>query len=298
MRDSYPKSLNCWLQGYGRAIKVTWGSKVSLLGGPWREHDKIDLFATPLSEEWQSPIPETSGPLGILAAIYTDTGEDDHYKIKMIIEGYGTFFYTDAPNLFLRVSKYFRVLSRYNGKTITFSRQDTIYTEIPKGEIPGIYIPPTPPPEPPGPGPGPGPRPGPYDPPDKIQHGIFIDSLLVKYGTKMIPPIYYNPNYHSTLSKENVGWTQSETDWEWLKGFLTPPYTKNGLSLISVQPYYEWRVWIFLRTGSVSFVSLWAYPEADISLDPEYTIEYQFNWYNITYRNDDLTFILWRYFHG
>jgi hypothetical protein len=281
MRYGASQTLNCWLKGYQRQIRLTCGPAIVLLEGPWVEGQILYLNATPDSEQFKNYYTEYTKEKYWLQAIYTDTGSDFQFGIKLIMEGYGTFFYpTNAPNFWLFVEKFFKIKSWHNGKTFTFSRQSNLYTNIPKTtEIPDIYIPPDPPiwnPPPPGGGGGgvqpPIPPPD-YLPPDEIDQTEFVRHLVRQYQPYAYPKYPFNESSIVNVQTEKIsGITDSL-----LKQLIDEDKTYDA----AIQFYHEWTIIPCYYQNAI--IGVFAIPEYDIGWDmPDYIVAYAFNWKNIS----------------
>ena len=283
MKQNYPNSYNMWLRNYPRMLRVTFGPSVSLLEGPWVNGQQLILTATMLSKKQE----ERANKI-YLRAIYTDTGEEHPFAIKMIMDGWGTFIYDDnVDNYWLVTEKMFRINSAYNGKTFSFHRMADIYTQVSKSiEIPYLTVPskapvviepPTPPEEEENPSPSPG------DgttllPPTEINHNIFARYLLQNYASKAIPPFTFYSNGTISVTKQ-VGDTLS------IEAFIN--LYEAGCTYRSAQSYYgDYWVNIFEIYG-IMYVVFLRNTGPDIVFDgsPQYSVEYVFRWTSIKLNN-------------
>jgi hypothetical protein len=301
MKQRYPKSLNCWLRDYPKAIKITLGREAPSLGGPWEHGSIVYLRETPLHKDWQGTIPTSSNILPILASIYSDTGSDDFYNLKVEMEGFGTFHYGEAPNFWLEIERLFRIYSGYNGKVFSFHSLETVYTGIPKTlSIPNIYTPPIPPPifkSPPPPPPiepPPGPiviPPGPiewpiYTHPDSINHNIFALKLIIAYHNYALPSFDYILNATVVVSKTKMD--ANSFSWSWVSDQIDRGRSYNG----ALSYYGDCRVLPIKYMSGFLFVFL--RPKADIAFDIEgYDTLFAYFYDSITQNGVEVIYNLW-----
>lgn len=187
MKSNYPASLNSWLKDYPKSFQLVCGKEFDNLAGPWNHGSRINFLATPLSKQDQGEY-ANGRVLPTKEAIYTNTGFEDSWDIRITMFGHGTFYaISGVDNYFLQAEKYFKIES-IHFDFIQFSHVDTHETQIPTTvEIPDVYVPEIPPiiiPENPPP-PGVDPDPGPGDPvigdPTQLSnHGsLFYEFLLL-----------------------------------------------------------------------------------------------------------------------
>lgn len=191
-KQGYPESLNCWLRDYPRYIKVTFGSEMGNLDGPWDNGSVILLERIGFDPPDTSPVVDEVPP--DIKVTYSDNGTDVGWIFKMGMYGWGTFFATIAgANYYVGLEKSLEFESTYfNLKR--FRYKEVVETEISKTiEIPSVTVPVEviynpPPGEPP---PGYVPPPGRVPPPVTIYWDSLARTLVAYYSTLLnLDPTY------------------------------------------------------------------------------------------------------------
>jgi hypothetical protein len=145
MKSTYPESLNMWLKDFPKSFQLVCGKKFNDLPGPWQHGSRINFAATPLSKQDQGDY-ANGEQLPIKRAIYTNTGDEDTWDIRVNMYGHGTFYaLAGEPYYFMQAEKYFLIESVYFDPVQFFHNEvhiTEISTDIP---IPDVYVPADPP---------------------------------------------------------------------------------------------------------------------------------------------------------
>jgi hypothetical protein len=137
MLSTFPASLNCWFNGFPEQILITCGSAFETVGGPEKTGTKLVLTQTTDSMVPQSEYVEGNA-LPDVAAIYTDTGDDDTFQMKVKMAGHGTFFAGAEDNYWLEILKTISIQTAELEEKI-FEKKTYAYTQIPTStEITGV----------------------------------------------------------------------------------------------------------------------------------------------------------------
>lgn len=277
MKSNYPVSLNSWLKNYPHSFQLVCGKEFNNLAGPWENGSRINFAATPLSKQDQGPY--TQGVvLPTKEAIYTNTGDEDVWDIKITMYGHGTFYaQSGVDNYKLQVEKFFKIESIYFD-TLIFQHIEVQDTEIPTTtEIPNVYVPEEPPePIPEDPPPPEEPPPDPGDPPitgDPTQisnHGfLFYEFFLWNTSALEIPAPFRGmskidvTHQRVTFSGTNEG---LQLHWELYGLFRT---FWSGL----------W-VWIFKNWAGGGLVALFLRPDP---IENFYWVEWAYTYSSVLY---------------
>ncbi|MFU2208507.1 hypothetical protein [Solidesulfovibrio sp. C21] len=96
MSDIYPLSMHCRFEGFPARIRVTCGQAFDTARAtPYSYGSRVTLSQTPRSGLLSGTL--TPGePLPTLETIYSDTGDDDDFSLKLAHYGYGRFYLPDA----------------------------------------------------------------------------------------------------------------------------------------------------------------------------------------------------------
>lgn len=139
-KQGYPESLNCWLRDYPRFIKVTFGSEMNNLDGPWNNGSVILLERIGIDLPDTNPVVDEIPP--DIKVTYSNTGTDVGWIFKIGMYGWGTFFATTGGvNYYVDLEKWLEFESTYFSK-IKFRYRTVVQTQIPKTEsIPSVNIP-------------------------------------------------------------------------------------------------------------------------------------------------------------
>lgn len=131
MSDIYPLSMHCRFEGFPARIRVVCGQAFSKARGtPFSFGSRVDLSQTP-----QSGVPAGTlvpgEPLPALEIVYSDTGDDLVFALKLAHYGYGRFYRAMArdPCYTLAVVKGLRVEAL--GICRSFETVDVWETRIP-----------------------------------------------------------------------------------------------------------------------------------------------------------------------
>ncbi len=111
MAELYPLSTHCRFEGFPARVRVVCGRAFSQARGtPFSCGSRVDLVQTPASGVLSGTL--TPGePLPALEIVYSDTGADDVFALKLAHYGYGRFYLpaADAATYALAVVKGIRV---------------------------------------------------------------------------------------------------------------------------------------------------------------------------------------------
>lgn len=111
MADIYPLSMHCRFEGFPARLRVVCGQAFSKARAtPYSFGSRVTLVQTPKSGVMAGTL--TPGePLPVLETIYSDTGDDDAFDLKLAHYGYGRFYLptTEAVRYALAVVKGLRV---------------------------------------------------------------------------------------------------------------------------------------------------------------------------------------------
>ena len=96
MADLYPQSLPCRFEGFPPRIRVVCGRAFSERPGtPYSFGSRVTLAQTPISGQ-TSGVLAVGQPIPVSEIIYADTGDDDHYNLKISHYGLGRFYLAAA----------------------------------------------------------------------------------------------------------------------------------------------------------------------------------------------------------
>jgi hypothetical protein len=200
MKSPYPASLNMWLKNFPKSFQLVCGKKFNDLPGPWQYGSRINFAATPLSKQDQGDY-ASGEQLPIKRAIYTNTGDEDTWDIRVNMYGHGTFYaLIGEPYYFMQAEKYFLIESVYFDPIQFFHSEvhtTEISTDIP---IPDVYVPVVVPPvEPPEKDPDKPPADPPDDPGDPPvsdptqlnNHGTFLWWTIMNNLTELDVDVWW-----------------------------------------------------------------------------------------------------------
>jgi len=281
MKTFYPRTLNCWLKNFPPTIMITCGPNITELEGPWINGSQVILAQTPTSKVHQG-IYEINAAVPAYQARYSTTGFDtDAWTMYLKMFGWGTFFAVSGDaNYWLRLEKYFEIISSYTTKTISFSIEKNIYTGISKAiEVPGLYIPVPPvyntvttpgqdvnPPETAG-------HPG------EFNHGIFADTVVLVHGSEVGISYVVGAPCVTTQTEFNANNYTIEIINAYASFWY---YSCNG-------SWNEYIVQIYKAWDRGGFHVFFVKPILDQGGSVTYQIDYFFNWSAIIYNGVDVT---------
>ena len=101
MQENYPQSIPCAFYGFPAGIEVRMGSLASALIPGASLGSKFLLYQTPKSGVAQGDYTAGSA-LPDYRMIYTDTGGDDDFTLKVTFIGWGTFYLNSEADSYLR----------------------------------------------------------------------------------------------------------------------------------------------------------------------------------------------------
>ncbi len=131
MKEAYPISMPCRLEGFPARIRTVCGERFSLLDNCSYSYGSVVVC----SQTPQSGVADGAYVQGEAlpdhAVIYSDSGEDDAFGLKLSFYGHGTFYLPDAEArcCALEVRKGIRI--RAAGLDKRFETVDTWETRIP-----------------------------------------------------------------------------------------------------------------------------------------------------------------------
>ncbi|WP_029459686.1 hypothetical protein [Solidesulfovibrio alcoholivorans] len=98
MSEIYPQSMHCRFEGFPARVRVACGRAFSeARATPYSFGSRVNLAQTPKSGVLQGAC--VSGQaLPSLEIIYSDTGDDDVFDLKVSHYGYGRFYLPDADS--------------------------------------------------------------------------------------------------------------------------------------------------------------------------------------------------------
>lgn len=131
MADLYPQSLPCRFEGFPARIQVVCGRAFSERPGtPYSFGSRVTLAQTPKSGQTFGDL-TVGQPIPVSEIIYADTGDDDHYNLKISHYGLGRFYLAaaDAAWFSLAVVKGLRLEAA--GLSRAFETVDVWETRIP-----------------------------------------------------------------------------------------------------------------------------------------------------------------------
>lgn len=105
MQLAYPQSIPCAFDGFPAAMMMTAGAKISEIVPSASFGSRFKLTRTPKCGVAQGDYVVGSA-LPECRMIYSDTGSDDDFTIKVSFLGYGTFYKVTNSDLFLRFMVY------------------------------------------------------------------------------------------------------------------------------------------------------------------------------------------------
>jgi hypothetical protein len=92
MSDIYPLSMHCRFEGFPARIRVVCGRAFSeARGTPFSYGSRVDLSRTPQSGVLAGAL-VPGEPLPALETVYSDTGDDHVFNLKVAHYGYGRFY--------------------------------------------------------------------------------------------------------------------------------------------------------------------------------------------------------------
>lgn len=105
MKLPYPQSINCAFDDFPAVVDIRLGDKAAELIPGASLGTKFLLTQTPKSRVLQGEY-VAGEEIPDLAAIYSDTGSDDDFNIKISHLGYGTFYKVTGQDEFFRAMVY------------------------------------------------------------------------------------------------------------------------------------------------------------------------------------------------
>lgn len=123
--------MHCRFEGFPARARFTCGQAFDGLAGcPYSFGSRVDCFQTPASRTLQGELVKREY-LPAYEMIYSDTGEDENFGLKIASYGYGTFYEAgwEDPFYSLAVVKGIRVEAA--GLTKAFETLDVWETKIP-----------------------------------------------------------------------------------------------------------------------------------------------------------------------
>ena len=134
LKQPYPESLNVWFADYPEKITMVCGPEfANLSGGTLSPGSRVVLTQTPNSQIPQGEY-SSGQALPEVKAIYTDTGSDDTYSVRLTFYGWGTFFSQAEPNYWLEIAHGMTIEAPGMGAEKDFRMWDYHYTGIPHTE--------------------------------------------------------------------------------------------------------------------------------------------------------------------
>jgi hypothetical protein len=131
MKEVYPISLPVRYDGYPAAIKMTCGQKIP---APYSYGSQVILYRTPLCGVAQGAYVEDSA-LPAYAMIFSDTGNDDDYTIKLSFYGWGTFYVANAGDAYCHLEVRKGVKIECGSLAKKFETTDIWETRIPSSTV-------------------------------------------------------------------------------------------------------------------------------------------------------------------
>jgi len=131
MKKKYPVSLPVHFAGFPPMFKVTCGASIP---SPYSYGSRVILHRTPLCGIVQGGYEEGKS-LPDLSMIYSDTGQDGNFDLKLSFYGWGTFYKDndDAPYCSLEIRKGIKVEA--HGISKKFETHDIWETLIPASTV-------------------------------------------------------------------------------------------------------------------------------------------------------------------
>jgi len=105
MKLPYPQSVNCSFDDFPAAYIMTGGKKIGEIVPGTSFGSRFKMFQTPKSRILQGEY-VVGQEIPDLAWIYSDTGNDDDFSIKVSYIGYGTFYRLTKADKYLRAQVY------------------------------------------------------------------------------------------------------------------------------------------------------------------------------------------------
>lgn len=105
MKLPYPQSVNCSFDNFPPALDVRMGKSANEIVASSSWGSKFVLNQTPKSGILQGEY-SAGSTIPDLAWIYSDTGSDDDYSLKISFIGHGSFYKLTSSSAFLRAQVY------------------------------------------------------------------------------------------------------------------------------------------------------------------------------------------------
>lgn len=116
MKFPYPQSTNCSFDNFPVAIDVRLGSLASIMCDGASFGSKYFLTQTPKSGVLQGNY-VVGEEIPSLEKIYSDTGHDDEFNLKISFLGHGSFYRRTSNDLYLRAQIYKAIRIETNNDT-------------------------------------------------------------------------------------------------------------------------------------------------------------------------------------
>lgn len=131
MTEKYPISMHCRFEGFPARARFTCGPAFDALSGcPYSYGSRVDCAQTPASRTLQGDLLQGEC-LPVYEMIYSDTGEDENFGLKVASYGYGTFYAAGWADPFYSLAVVKGIRLEAAGFARAFETLDLWETKIP-----------------------------------------------------------------------------------------------------------------------------------------------------------------------